>query len=190
MSDDYIFGDENLDESILMAGLDVFEAEHNLLQQPRATPAVPAPDPAPVAPRSGFRPPSEDDEYEFEDSLDFEKMSLKELDELLRVETQQPQKGTSPVAEPSNAPQLNGTFIGNPQQRTLRDLPVPPGSRQKLLSRQEKTTKRVKTWDLSPTNLGEFVCLAFIIARLSGSPVAVGYDSRSCNEQFGILTCD
>ena len=86
MSDDYFFGDDDLDASAFIAGLDAFEAAHNLKQQQQVP--KPAPVPAP-APHPVFCPPScptpvpstshpkspatevivisDDDEYKFDD---------------------------------------------------------------------------------------------------------------------------
>lgn len=170
MSDDYFFGDEDLDNSAFIAGLDAFEAAHNLQQQQQAT--NPPATPASAAPRPIFRPPSrpapapapntsrpesppaevinisDDDEYKFDDSLDLENANWEEFDQRAEVQIQQPGKTIAPVAGPSNARQFSRTLSGKLQQQTLWGLPVPPDSRQRLPPRQKgKTHKKTKTWD-------------------------------------------
>lgn len=172
MSDDYFFGDEDLDNSAIIAGLDAFEAEHNLQQQPQATLSVPAPVPAPVAARPVFRPPSrpapvpvpstslsksssaevitisDDDEYKFDDSVDLANANWEEFDQRVEAQIQQPQKTTGPVAGPSNARPFSRTSSGKLQQQTLWGVPAPPENRHKLPSRQKgKSIKKTKTWD-------------------------------------------
>ena len=172
MSDDYFFGDEDLDNSAFIAGLDAFEAAHNLQQQ--ATKSAPAP--APVVSRAVFRPPprpapvpapstsrpkpppaeviniSDDDEYKFDDSLDLENTNWEEFDQRVEAQVQQPQDRTSPVPGPSNAAavarKFSRTSSGKLQQQTLWGVPAPPENRNKLPPRQKgKTMKKTKTWD-------------------------------------------
>jgi hypothetical protein len=121
MSDDYFFGDEDLDNSAFIAGLDAFEATHNLQRQRQV--AKPAPAPTPVASRPVFRPPSvphpapstsrpkpppaevinisDDEEYKFDDSFDLENANWEEFDQRVEVQVQQPQDRTDPVPGPS-----------------------------------------------------------------------------------------
>jgi len=173
MSDDYFFGDEDLDNSAFIESLDAFEATHNLQQQQQVTKSAPAP--APVASRPVFRPPSrpapapvpstsrtkppqaqvidisDDDEYKFGDSFDLENANWEEFDERVEVQIQQPHKETGPVPGPSTTTttrQFNRTSSGKLQQQTLWGMRAPPENRSKLPPRQKgKTIKKTKTWD-------------------------------------------
>jgi hypothetical protein len=169
MSDDYFFGDEDFDNSTIIAGLDAFEAAHNLQKSQKASNPTPAP--APVAPRPVSRPPPRpepvsapsalrpkpppaevidisDDEYKFDDSFDLENANWDEFDQRVEVEIQQPQKTAAPVSGPSNARQFSRTSSGKLQQQTLWGLPAPPDSRHKLPPRQKgKSIRKTKTWD-------------------------------------------
>jgi ATP-dependent DNA helicase MPH1 len=165
MSDDYFFGDDDLDTSAFMAGLDAFEAAHNIQQQEQVTKPAPAPAPAP---RPVFRPPSrpapvpstsrlkppaaeviaisDDDEYKFDDSFDLENANWEEFDQRVEAQVQQPQNRTTAVPGPSTTRQFSRTSSGKLQQRTLWGLPAPPEN--KLPPRQKgKTMKKTKTWD-------------------------------------------
>ena len=168
MSDDYFFGDEDLDNSAFIAGLDAFEATHNLQQRLPVTKSAPAPAPAT---RPVFRPPSRpapvpapstsrpkpaatevinisDDEYKFDDSFDLENANWEEFDQRVEGEVQQPQNRTDPVPGPSTTRQFTRTSSGKLQQQTLWGLPAPPENRNKLPPRQKgKTMKKTKTWD-------------------------------------------
>ena len=174
MSDDYFFGDEDLDDSAFLEGLDAFEAAHSLQQQHQVTKSAPAP--APVASRPAFRPPSrpapvpapstsrpkpppaevinisDDDEYKFDDSLDLENTNWEEFDQRVEAQAQQPQGRTGPVPGPSGAAAATRPFSrtssGKLQQQTLWGVPAPPENRNKLPPRQKgKTIKKTKTWD-------------------------------------------
>ena len=167
MSDDYFFGDEDFGSPAFIAGLDAFEAAHNLQQQ--ATTSAPAPAlashlvfrppsrPAPVtgSSTSRFKSPaaeviniSDDDEYKFGDSFDLENTNWEEFDQRTEAQAQQPQNGTGPVPGPSTTRQFTRTSSGKLQQQTLWGLPAPPENRSKLPPRQKgKTMKKTKTWD-------------------------------------------
>lgn len=173
MLDDYLFADEAIEDSALIAGLDAFEAQHNLLRRQQATHSVPAPAPVPVvAPLSGFRPPlrpapvpapttsrpkpspakvmaiPDDDEYKFGSPLDLENADWEEFDKQVKVHIQQQQKAASSVTGPSNAWQFSQTSSGEYQQQTLWGLPTQLENRYRLPSGQkEKTIKKTKTWD-------------------------------------------
>jgi len=171
MSDDYFFGDEDFDNSAFIAGLDAFEAAHNVQQQqvPRATPmSAPVvsrpifrpsrPEPAPAPSTSRPKPPpvdviniSDDDEYKFDDSVDLESANWEEFDQRVETQSLQPQNRTAPIPGPSTttAPrQFGRTLSGKLQQQTLWGVPPPPENRNKLPPRQKgKTMKKTKTWD-------------------------------------------
>ena len=170
MSDDYFFGDEDFDNSAFIAGLDAFEAVHNLQQPQQATDS--APTPAPVSPLPVFKPPprpvpvpapstsrhkspspeviniSDDDEFKFDDSLDLENANWEEFDQRVEVQILQPEETTAPVPGPSGARQFTRTASGKLQQQTLWGLPAPADNRYRLPPRQKgKTIKQTKTWD-------------------------------------------
>lgn len=168
MSDDYFFGDEDFDNSAFIAGLEAFEATHNL----RHEIADSAPAPAPVALCPVFRPPSppvtapapspsriksplaevitisDDDEYKFNDPLDLQDANWEEFDQRVEVQAQQLQKTTGPIPGPSNARRFTRTPSGKLQQQTLWGLRAPPDNRYKGPPRQKgKTIKKTKAWD-------------------------------------------
>ena len=173
MSDDYFFGDEDLDNSAFVAGLDAFEVAHNLQQQQQVAKSAPAS--APVTSRPVFRPPSrlapapgpstlrpksppaevinisDDDEYKFGDSLDLENANWEEFDQRVEVQAQKPQSRAGPAPGPSTTTatrQFGRTSSGKLQQQTLWGLPPPPENRSKLPPKQKgKTIKKTKTWD-------------------------------------------
>ncbi|KAF9651402.1 P-loop containing nucleoside triphosphate hydrolase protein [Thelephora ganbajun] len=171
MSDDYFFGDEDFENSAIIAGLDAFEAAHNLQPQQQVTESAPVS--APVASRPVFRPPprpalvpapsisfpksplaevvniSDDDEYKFDDSLDLDDANWEEFDQRVEAQAQHPQNRTDLVLGPSTITrQFSRTSSGKLQQQTLWGLPVPPENRNKLPPRQRgKTMKKTKTWD-------------------------------------------
>lgn len=173
MSDDYFFGEEDFDDSAFIAGLDAFEATHNL--QPRQQVTKPGPSPVPVAARPVFRPPSRpapvpvastsrpkppptevidisDDEFKFDDSFDLENADWEGFDQRAEAQVQQPEKRTGPIPGPSTttaaARQFTRTSSGKLQQQTLWGLPAPPENRSKLPPRQKgKSIKKTKTWD-------------------------------------------
>jgi hypothetical protein len=170
MSDDYFFGDEDLDNSAFIAGLDAFEAAQNLQRQRQV--AKPAPAPTPVASRPVFCPPphpapstsrpkpppaeviniSDDEEYKFDDSFDLENTNWEEFDQRVEAQVQQPQDRTDPVPGPSSTTsatrKFSRTSSGKLQQQTLWGVPAPPENRNKLPPRQKgKTMKKTKTWD-------------------------------------------
>ena len=169
MSDDYFFDDDDLDNSAFIAGLDAFEATHNLQQQQQQV-AKSAPAPAP-APGPVFRPPSrfapvpaaniprpkppvvevidvsDEDEYKFDDSSDLRNANWEEFDQRVEAQAQQPQNATGMVPG-SSTRQFTRTASGKLQQQTLWGLPAPPENRNKLPPRQKgKTMKKTKTWD-------------------------------------------
>lgn len=173
MSDDYFFGDEDFDDSAFIAGLDAFEATHNLqtrqqITKPGPSPVLlaarpafrspPRPAPAPVASTSRPKPPpaevinisDDDEEFKFDDSFDLENADWEGFDQRAHAQAQQPPKKTSPVPGSSTAAarQFTRTSSGKLQQQTLWGLPAPPENRSKLPPRQKgKTIKKTKTWD-------------------------------------------
>lgn len=170
MSDDYFFGDEDLDNSAIIAGLEAFEATHGLRHEQET---APAPDPvapsrtlfhspprrapalAPRAPRP--KSPSaevitisdeDDDEFKFGDSFDLEKTNWEEFDQRVEVQAQQLKETTGPVPGPSNGRQFTRTPSGKLQQQTLWGVRAPPNNKHKPLVRQKgKVMKKTKTWD-------------------------------------------
>ena len=167
MSDDYFFDDDDFDNSAFIAGLDAFEATHNLQRQQQGTKPTPGPAPAshtvfrppprpaPAPSTSRLNPPaaevidiSDDDEYKFDDSLDLENANWEEFDQRVEVQVQQPQNRTGPVSGPSAARQFTRTSSGKLQQQTLWGLPAPPENWNKLPPRQKgKMIKKTKAWD-------------------------------------------
>ena len=170
MSDEYFFGDEDFDNSAFIAGLDAFEAAHNL--QPRHPTPDPPLAPAPVASRPAPRPPSrpapapartttrlksplaevitisDDDEYKFDDSFDLKDANWEEFDQRVEVQGQQSPKATALTSGPSNVRQFSRTSSGKLQQQTLWGMRAPPDNRHKLPPRQKgKSIKKTKTWD-------------------------------------------
>lgn len=170
MSDDYFFGDEDLENSAFIAGLDAFEATHSLQRQQQPTDSAPAP--APPTPRHAFRPPprpvpapapstsrpkspsaevitiSDGDEYKFDDSFDLEDANWDEFDQGVEVQIQELQKTTAPASGRSNVRQFSRTSSGKLQQQTIWGVAAPPQGRHKPPPRQKgKTIKKTKTWD-------------------------------------------
>ena len=171
MSDDYFFSDEAFDNSAFIAGLDAFEATHNLQHRQRTTDSVPTPS-APSAPPNDFRPPpcpvpapapstlhpkspsaevitiSDGDEYKFDDSFDLENTNWDEFDQGVEVQIQKLPKTSGPASGPSNLRQLSRTLSGKLQQQTLWGVPAPPQNKHKPPPRQKgKSIKKTKTWD-------------------------------------------
>ena len=167
MSDDYFFGDDDFGDSALIAGLDAFEATHNLQQRQQVNEPAPAPVsrpvfrppsrpvPAPTPSTSRPKPPapevidvSDEDEYKFDDSLDLRDANWEEFDQRVEVQVQPPQPRTDPVPGPSTTRQFSRTSSGRLQQQTLWGLPAPPENMSRLPPRQKgKTIKKTKTWD-------------------------------------------
>jgi hypothetical protein len=170
MSDDYFFDDQDFDNSAFIAGLDAFEATHNVQYLQQTTDSTPTP--APLAPRPVFRPPSrpvpapapstsrhkspttevitisDGDEYKFDDSFNLEDANWDEFDQGVEVQIQQPHKTTGPAPEPPNVRQFSRTSSGKLQQQTLWGVPAPPQNKHKAPPRQKgKTIKKTKTWD-------------------------------------------